>query len=572
MKEEELKATFRDSLFTRVGDHLNQIQKDRASQGMKGLVYREKKEIENLDIGIVGGGMAGLYAGLLLQELGIKFHIFEASGERLGGRVRTHYFNNVPHSYAELGAMRFPKNVLQDRLFKFWDYLNETLKDGKQRKEIPKIPYILHDPNPDLKSGNLLFFNNMKPVTINEVRKDNSLLGFDQFFEGPDWDYFKKSDGKLKPAQTLLDASIKPFIEHFQNDDIDKAWEELLKYDQFSARAYMQQEGDKVLAYPSKIVDYIESVLTYSGIYDLAFIELVLDQFSFSSTKEWKAMDGGTSRITDEMAKRIPIKQITLGAQVYRLEESKEAATVHYHKGEGMLTEHQTFDRVIETLPFSVLKFMDTPDWTADKREAMRMFKMTNSVKVALGFKSRFWEKPGPFSEGMKGGQSDTDLNVRSIVYPSFGIGHLGPGYILGSYCWQNDADKFSHLNENQIFEAVLRDVAKLHGDIVYKEYLGHGASVVWNREKLAGGAFEFFGSGQFGEMLIAGSEPEGRFHFAGEHLDMVHYWIVGAFNSAFRTVWEILILEGLDSEKNLNTLRNALGGGKIFPTMIPQI
>lgn len=569
--------TFRESLFEHIGDHLKQIQNERARAGLAAqpqFAIQAGKSNADINIGIVGGGMAGLYAGLLLQELGINYHIFEASGERLGGRVRTHYFSNHTHSYAELGAMRFPVNVLQDRLFKFWDYLNQTVDNAPGRKEIPKIPYILHDTTADMRGGNLLCFNNRHPVTRNEAAQDNSLLGFDQFFEGPEWDYFKSSDGTLKPAQDLLNAAIKPFINLFENEGVDKAWAELLKYDSYSARDYLQEKGDREKRYPSQLVDYIETVLTYTGIYDLAFIELVLDQFSFADTKKWFAMDGGTSRITDEMGKRIPEENITTGAQVFRLEETDAAASVHVRRGQGVLTQIHDFDRVIETLPFSVLRFLDTPNsWSAGKREAMRMLKMTNSVKIALGFKSRFWERSGPYSDGMRGGQSDTDLNVRSVVYPSFGIGEPGPAYILGSYCWQDDADKFSHLNKEQLLDAALRDVAVLHGkDIVDDEYLGHGTSVVWNRDELAGGAFEFFASGQFGEMLIAASEPEGRFHFAGEHLDMVHYWIAGAFNSALRTVWEILILEGLNTDENLKILQNALGGGKIFPTMIPHI
>lgn len=533
----------------------------------------KRRDKHALNIGIVGGGMAGLYAGMLLDTLGIGYHIFEASGERLGGRVYTYYFDNAPHQYAELGAMRFPLNFMQSRLFNFWDYLNRTAANIPGAREIPRIPYILHDPTSNPDGGNLLCFNGQPPVTRNQAAADNRRLGFDAFFDDPQWDYFK-SDGVLKPAQDLLDAAIDRFVDLFETQGIGCAWDELLKYDRYSARGYLQDIGDGHRPYPSRIVDYIETVLTYTGIYDLALIELVLDQFSFHDTKQWYALDGGTSRITQEMANRVPAARVSLGAEVWRMEQHADGATLHTRHGRGTPTASATFDRVIVTLPFSVLRFIDTPtSWSAGKYEAIRMLKMTNATKIALGFKTRFWERPGPYSCGMKGGQSDTDLPVRSIVYPSFGIGESGPGYILGSYCWQWDSDKFSHLDTDQLLDAALRDVAKLHGEeIVTDNYLGHGAAVVWNREKFAGGGFEFFASGQFGQLFLQASEPEGRFHFAGEHLDMVHYWIAGSFNSAFRTVWEVLILEGLDTPENLRTLFTALGGGKILPTMIPHI
>jgi monoamine oxidase len=170
----------------------------------------------------------------------------------------------------------------------------------------------------------------------------------------------------------------------------------------------------------------------------------------------------------------------------------------------------------------------------------------------------------------MAGGQSNTDLPVRSVVYPSFGIGQPGPAYILASYCWQDDADKFSHLTQEQMFEACLEHVVTLHGEVAREEYLGHGASVVWNQDPFSGGGFEFFAAGQFLQKFLDAREPEGRFHFAGEHLDMVHYWIAGAYDSAFRTVWEILILENRMDRETMKRLRDALGGGLILPTMIP--
>lgn len=121
--------------------------------------------------------MAGMYAALLLDELGIKHHIFEASGERVGGRVLTHYFNNLPH--------------------------------------------ILYDATTRLNGDNLLCYNQKQPVTRNEASADNALLGFDQFFTGPEWDYFKDENGRLKPAQPLLDAALEPFTRLLQEEGID---------------------------------------------------------------------------------------------------------------------------------------------------------------------------------------------------------------------------------------------------------------------------------------------------------------------------------------------------------------
>ncbi|KAH7240664.1 uncharacterized protein BKA55DRAFT_596088 [Fusarium redolens] len=65
-------------------------------------------------------------------------------------------------------------------------------------------------------------------------------------------------------------------------------------------------------------------------------------------------------------------------------------------------------------------------------------------------------------------------------------------------------------------------------------------------------GAFAMFSPGQFSSVMPWLMRPaaEGHMHFAGEALSSGHAWIIGAVNSAWRTIYEILCTEGLEEKK----------------------
>lgn len=60
------------------------------------------KGSEDISVGIIGAGAAGLYAAVLLDSLNIDYEILESS-ERLGGRVFTYRFNQAAWDASEPG-------------------------------------------------------------------------------------------------------------------------------------------------------------------------------------------------------------------------------------------------------------------------------------------------------------------------------------------------------------------------------------------------------------------------------------------------------------------------------------
>ena len=59
-----------------------------------------------LKVGIVGAGAAGVYAGMLLESLGIDYEILEGSN-RIGGRIFTYRFNESEWNASKPGEPEY---------------------------------------------------------------------------------------------------------------------------------------------------------------------------------------------------------------------------------------------------------------------------------------------------------------------------------------------------------------------------------------------------------------------------------------------------------------------------------
>lgn len=110
---------------------------------------------------------------------------------------------------------------------------------------------------------------------------------------------------------------MEPLLEGL-HEDFDKWWGNLLRWDRVSFRQYLFD----VAAYPSSVIDFIETLCSQTNQYAFSVPELVMQNIDFGNT-EWVTIPDGMDRLPNAMAERVRWKNITLNARVTQLSEEK---------------------------------------------------------------------------------------------------------------------------------------------------------------------------------------------------------------------------------------------------------
>src|SRR5712671_841299 len=348
-----------------------------------------------LNIGIIGGGAAGLYSALLLQRAGHRVHIFEGT-DRVGGRIYTHYFNDQQNQYFEAGAMRIPHSPHQSIVFDLVKYLQCSALPSDM--QVSLIPYHMTSP------GNFLYINRVTPSLDTPSPTPRSI----------NWPLSEEAKAKFQDcsAEELMLQAVSPLLQKLEGNFADGFDEICRQYDHYSFRFYLTC----VLGWPTDIVDFIETTTSQTNQFSLSVTEIMMEYLDFS-TKEWSTIAHGMSRLPLAMAHLVGHKHITLNARVTGIRNEVDGkVTISFSRHNG--SAKATFDKIIMAIPPCALKMIaNRPSWSGDKELAIRSMHFESLYKMGLRFKTRFWERVGPVP--CKGGQSTTDLPIRWIVYPS---------------------------------------------------------------------------------------------------------------------------------------------------------
>jgi len=451
--------------------------------------------------------------------------------------------------------MRFPNTPFMWRTY-----------DLAKRLDMKWLDYIMAADN------NFYFFNNHRVKATTETHP-----GF-----VPEVDPFGVTKGAVpnyidpqfvamgEPGDFINNVIVKPIVAPFSvpGVDIEQAMEEMYdKYDKYSMRSYLFQLQNYSVS--TADAHYMETLDKSTGWYDRALTETAIESLAFSwpgtSTDEfdgkWRCFDRGSSTLPVTLAGAIR-GNITFGQSVNAIVENEQNEFLTVKTEIGLTKDYAA---VISTVTLGCLSTIDLstcgiagynyPQWSA-----IRELQYGPAIKIGVRWDKPWWQDQIEFP--IVGGQSFTDLPLRTIVYPSYPAGAEKSGTLIVSYCWTQDAERLGALigQDGQaapkLIQMVIRDLAAVHG--IDQSAIPPFDSVKdvfawdWTHDPNTMGAYAFFGPGEFVDGVYAQiCEPaaEGRLFFAGEATSSCHAWVAGALDSAWRAVYLFLQAQG-DQDK----------------------
>jgi monoamine oxidase len=222
---------------------------------------------------------------------------------------------------------------------------------------------------------------------------------------------------------------------------------------------------------------------------------------------------------------------ITHNAKVSKIEQDKKGVIVTYaDTATGAVSKAQA-DFCVCTIPLSVLSQIDV-NVSPKMQAAIAAVPYSNSVKIGLEFKRRFWEEDA----SIYGGHSFTNQEISLISYPNFNFFGDGPAVMLGAFASGIGGYHLAGMTPEERIETALAQGSVFHPESYRKEFM-NGASVAWNRVPWTLGCCARWNEDTRKEHYQTLVAVDDRIVLAGEHASYVGCWMEGALLSSIDAI-----------------------------------
>lgn len=424
---------------------------------------------------IVGAGLAGLAAAYELTRQGTAVTVLEAN-DRPGGRTWTYREPFADGLHAEAGAM-----TVTEQCHYTMHYLGEMGLDTEPS---------------DLVDTDFSYYRNGIRIRPDQIADHADPLGL-------------HPDERDLTVNDLFARYVTKFNENLGPEVAELDWHptpDLLALDQVSVRRVLEDRGAS-----SAAISLIEPLFLemrggeLESASAMAWARYESSPRSFSTADaKWYKVKGGTDLLARALADKVK-DRVFYRKPVVRLTQTDHEAQVTFLDRDRLQT--SSADRVIVTAPFSSVRRLNLSmaGLSAAKHSAIRKLRYVSVLRIYLQVRKKFW----PENRLML--STDTPICTVRDATPR----QPGPRKILE--CWLTGwpAQAAASMSADERVNFALREVESMLPGA--RDNFEVGASVAWDNEPFAGGAYVLPEVGH-SELMEHTRTSEGRIHFAGEH------------------------------------------------------
>jgi monoamine oxidase len=468
-------------------------------------------------IAIVGGGIAGLNAALTLADKGFAATIYEASTDRVGGRMhsdRTGYWSN---------------GQVSEWCGELIDSSHVTIRHLAQRFNLSTVDLFGAQPNGSTDTNWFLGGYYSATDADNDFQAIHSTLQSQVSATSYPTTYNNNT-----PAGVTFDQmTVYDWIENYVPGGHNSRFGRMLD------AAYNEEYGAETKGQAALNLMYLLGFQASPGNFSI-----------FGKSDERYHIAGGNEQLPEAIANSLGRQTIKQGWAMQSIKANADGTVSMTFSTPG---KNQTViaDQVILCMSFAVLRTLDYSGANFDSRKktAITQLGAGHNSKLQLQFSSRYWNTQGPW--GLSNGNVYSDVDIQNI----WDVSRAQPGAtgILVNYSGGNVANVYKPSTPYSNAAANAQVTTYANQFLTKLEPIFPGISARWTGkatlstpflDPLLNCSYSYWKPGQYVGFSGYEGVAQGSIHFAGEHcsVDFQGYMEGGAAEGG-RAAGEILAL-----------------------------